>query len=199
MRRLLLVLFASLVASPAVHAATITFDTNPLIGDPALTTPGRQIVGGEPSLTFDIATDVLVFDSAQFGITHPLSFFNGLVADMPESGTDVVVVQDTGTPFLAGLAANLIAARVTTSGPGFFIYFNTNLGLPRLVYSTDLDDPTADLAVLARFTNLTGPEGFAALPTITEDNFAVPEPATLALLAAATLGAMRRRVRSRTR
>jgi hypothetical protein len=199
MRRLLLVLLASLVASPAANAATIAFDTNPLIGNPALTTPGRQIVGGEPSLTFDIATDVLVFDAAQFGITHPLSFFNGLVAGMPTSGTDVVVVQDTGTPFLAGIAANLIAARVTTSGPGFFVYFNTNLDLPRLVYSTDLNDETADLAVLARFTNLTGPEGFAALSTITEDNFAVPEPATLTLFAVATLGALRRRVRNRTR
>jgi hypothetical protein len=197
MRRLSFVLLACLIASPAANAAVINFDTNPLIGNPALTTPGRQVVGGEPSLTFDIATDVIVFDSAQFGVTNPLSFFNGLVADLPPGGADVIVVQDTGTPFLAGIAADLIAAQVTTSGAGFFMYFNTNLQLARLVYSTDLGDAESDLAVLARFTNIAGPEGFATFPTVTADNFAVseavPEPATLTLLAAAAMGILRRR------
>ena len=197
MRRVLFVVLATLCASGGAQAAVINFDTNPLIGNPALTTPGRQVVGGEPSVAFDVANDVLVFDQAQFGLTNPLSFFNGLVAGLPTSGADVVVVQDTGTPFLAGIAADLIAAQVTTSSPGFFIYFNTNLQLARLVYSTDLSDNQADLAVLARFTTLAGADGFAALPSITADNFAVPEPGTLALVAIGAFGVLRRRVHAR--
>ena len=39
--------------------------------------------------------------------------------------------------------------RSLLQGPGFFIYFNSGLDLPRLVYSTDLSDNTADLKVLA--------------------------------------------------
>jgi hypothetical protein len=88
------------------------------------------------------------------------------------------------TPFGAGSAANLIAGQIMTPGPGFFIYFNSGLDLPRLVFSTDLDDNTADLKVLFRMTNLSGQPG--GLATFTESNFAfVPEPSTLMLLAAA--------------
>ncbi len=199
MRRVLFAALAVVLASPAAHAAVIRFDTNPLIGNPVLTMPGRQVVGGEPSIVFDIATDVLQFDAAQFGVANPLSFFNGLVAGLPAAGTDVVVVQDTAAMFGAGNAANLIAAQMTSSAPGFFIYFNTNLQLARLVYSSDLGDETSDLAVLARFTNIAGADGFAALPTIEADNFAVPEPTALALLAAASLGLLRRRARRAAR
>jgi hypothetical protein len=54
----------------------------------------------------------------------------------------------------AGLAANLIANTVNAPGSGFFIYFNSGLDLPRLVFSTDLSAPTADLKVLARLNGL---------------------------------------------
>src|SRR5215204_229288 len=141
MRRLLLIAVAWLVTVPSAHAATFTFTVNPLTGNPALTTPGRQIVGGEPSIVFNPATDVFAFDAAAFGVTAPLSFANGLTTAIPTTQTDVIVVRN-GAPLAAGLAADAIAAQVTQSGPGFFIYFNTALNLPRLVYSTDLDDPT---------------------------------------------------------
>ncbi len=196
MRRLIPALLAIAIASPVAQAAVIRFDTNPLIGSPVLSEPGRQVVGGEPSIVFDIAADVLEFDAAQFGVANPLSFFNGLVAGLSPGGADIVVVQDTGAPFGAGNAANLIAAQVTTSAPGFFIYFNTNLQLARLVYSPDLSEATSDLAVLARFTNIAGTEGFAAFPEIESDNFAVPEPTTLALFGVAGLGLLRRRLRA---
>ena len=51
-------------------------------------------------------------------------------------------------------SVNDLAAQISVSTPGFFVYFNTGLNLPRLVYSADLSDNTADLAVLARLTNL---------------------------------------------
>src|SRR5262249_51532542 len=84
--------------------------------------------------------------------------------------------------FAAGNAANLIAAQVTTSGPGFFIYFNQGLNTPRLVFSTDLSDNTADLKILARMTNLIGQPG--ELANFTSANFALvetPVPASFVL------------------
>jgi hypothetical protein len=93
------------------------------------------------------------------------------------------------TPFGAGNAADLIASRITTSGPGFFVYFNQGLDLPRLVYSTDLSDHNADLKILARMLNLNGAEGRNAIPNFTAANFDIttatasaPEPSTLPIL-----------------
>lgn len=195
------VLAATLVwlsMSHATHAATFTFDTDPFAGSTAPTTPGRQIVGGEPFITFDPATDVFVFDPVIFNVSAPLSFYNGLGSALPASGAEVIVLQDSTVPFNAGLAANLIAGQVTTPGAGFFIYFNSGLDLPRLVYSPNLDDETSDLKIMARMTNLGGQAGRDSLASFTTDNFStVPEPASLTLCvlgAAALIG--RRRSRS---
>ena len=194
--RVALVLGILLSATPA-SAAIITIDQLPAGFAGALATPGRQIIGGEPSINFSIATDVFALDSAEFGINQVL-FANSLTANLPATGVNMIVVQDAG--MLAGTAANLIAAQLTTPGAGFFVYFNTNLQLARLVYSADLDDPSADLAVLARLQNISGAAGFAQMPSFTAANFAVtaPEPATLALFGTALAGAIvrRRRVRN---
>lgn len=185
-RALVRAAFAVLLGWSAAAGATVfSFQTDPFAGTTALTTPGRQIVGGEDFITFNVATDVFAFNPAVFGISQ-LSFFNGLVEDLPAGGVNVIVLQTQPIPFAAGLAANLIAAEITTPGPGFFIYFNSGLDLPRLVYSTNLDDNTADLRILARLTNLSGQPGRDALPTFTAANFAlVDEPSTLVLFAAA--------------
>jgi hypothetical protein len=198
----------------AVNAVVITFDDDPFMGTAALTTPGRQVVGGELFTAFDIATDVFSFTSPAFGVTPPVSFANGVAASLATSGLNVIVLENLdndgnpATPFAAGTAANLIADRITGAGAGFFMYFNSGLDLARLVYSTDLSDNTADLKVLARLTNLTGAMGQAALENFTAGNFAVdgeigeptpvPEPATGALLLTGLLllGARRHRRRS---
>jgi hypothetical protein len=150
-------------------------------------------VGGELFISFSIASDVFAFDPSVFGVQDQVLFANDLAANLPTSGVNTIVLQDTdndsntGTPFGAGNAANLIAAQITVDGPGFFVYFNQGLDMPRLVYSTNLSDNSADLKILARMTNLLGQSD--ALPTFTAANFAmitdsspVAEPTTLALL-----------------
>lgn len=189
MRSAIPVLTAALLTlSTPAAAAVITFNTDPFAGSTALTTPGRQVVGGEQSITFDIATDVFSFDAAVFDIGDTVSFANALASNLPASGVNILVLQtldndaNPATPFGAGNAADLIAAQITSAGAGFFIYFNSGLNLPRLVYSTDLSENTSDLKILARMTNLTGQS--SALSTFESDNFqivAAPEPSTLAL------------------
>ena len=165
--------------------------------------PGRQIVGGELFTAFDIGADVFEFSTFVFGIDQIL-FANDLVGNLPTSDVNVVVLQsldndgDPTTPFGAGNAASLIAAQITQPGPGFFIYFNSGLNLPRLVFSTDLSENTSDLKVLARLTDFSGQPG--VLPTFTEENFSVtqvPEPATLLLMTTGGALLVSRRLRSK--
>jgi hypothetical protein len=188
-------LFAAVLFTVATNAsaATISFVTDPFEGSNALTTPGRQIVANELFTDFDIASDVFAFDPIVFGIGDIL-FANDVVGNLPTSGINTVVLRtfdndaDLTTPFGAGNAANLIAAQITSSAPGLFIYFNSGLDLPRLVYSTDLGDNTADLKILARFTNLGGQPGRDALAGVSAANFAinpVPEPGSLLLITTA--------------
>jgi hypothetical protein len=189
------VLFA--VTSNA-NAAIILFDTNPFAGSTALTTPGRQVVGNELFINFDIANDVFAFDKHFFDVNEIL-FANDEVGGLPTSGVNTIVLRtfdndaDPVTPFGAGNAANLIAEQITSPGAGFFIYFNSGLDLARLVYSTDLDDNTADLKILARMENLSGQTGRDAFPSFAADNFAVvPEPSSLLLFAVAGALSVRR-------
>jgi hypothetical protein len=173
-------------------AAVISFNSDPFAGSDALTTPGRQVVGGELFLpSFDFASDVFVFDAKFFDVSG-IAFVNDVIENVPASGVNTIALRtfdndnDPGTAFGAGTAANLLAAQITTPGAGFFIYFNQGLDLPRLVYSTDLDDPTADLKILARFSSLTGAGGQNQMALFSADNFevrGVPEPASLVLIA----------------
>lgn len=194
----------SVLAASNASATTFTFDSDPFAGSTALTTPGRQVVGGEPSISFDTATDRFVFDRGFFAVGDTVSFANDVVSNLATSGLNVIVLEtfdndgNSGTPFGAGTATNLLAGRITTDGAGFFVYFNQGLDVPRLVYSTNLNDETADLKILARMTNLAGSTG--ALAGFTAANFdiaaaAVPEPAVWAMMLAGfgvVGGAMRR-------
>jgi hypothetical protein len=49
---------ALLTLHATVNAATFRFDADPFANSTALTTPGRQIVGGEPSISFSIVSDL---------------------------------------------------------------------------------------------------------------------------------------------
>jgi hypothetical protein len=173
--------FGLIAFASAGSAATLLFESNPLAGSPVLAQPGRQILSNETLLTFDPAIDELVINTQVFQVSDGLSFASGLAPALPMSGANFIVLQN-GAPLVAGTAANAIAAQITQPTPGFFIYFNSGLNLARLVYSTNLDDPTADLATFARFTNLSTAEGFSgsALSAITAENVTTtPEPSSL--------------------
>lgn len=180
-------------ASLPARAAIFDFNVDPFAGTTALSTPGRQVIGNEISIpVFDFANDVLRFDTRVFDIAPGINFVNSRAAGLPTGRVNVIALRDidadnnpaNGVLNNAGLSANLIAGQITESGAGFFVYFNSVLNLNRLVYSTDLNSPTADLKILARFTGQTGLAAAAALPAFTAGNFAtaVPEPASWALL-----------------
>lgn len=125
---------ALLLASAATaRATTFTFDTDPFAGSTALTTPGRQIVAGELFITFVPGSDRFVFDPAAFALNltdpfiPPVVFASDVAANLPTSGANFIVLREFPVPLGAGGAADLIAARVTTPGAGFFIYFNSGL------------------------------------------------------------------------
>lgn len=185
---------ALLLAAQPAQAVDVLFDSNPFAGSVADPNDDVRAVftGNQINLaSFDVATDRFVFDRSFFNVGNSLSFANSLAANLPGSGINVVVIEDntttTGAAFNAGTAANLIAQAVTSDGAGFFYYNNSTLQVNRLVYSTNLNSPTADLSVLARINSPAGLDAIAALPNFTAENFAlapVPEPETYTLLLA---------------
>lgn len=181
----------------AAHAALVVFNVPAFQGSAADPNDGvRTVFGGVERLlpSFDVTQDTFVFSPTAFNLPGGLGFASttaaGLSAGPVPSGTRVIVLQDTdndgnpATGFNAGSAANLIANALSDDGAGFFIYSNSALGVNRLVYSTNLNSSTADLSILARIQSPTGAAARAALPSFQADNFAVPEPGTLGLLAA---------------
>jgi hypothetical protein len=208
MSRFVVILSLLLLPSATARAATFVFFSDPFAGSTALTTPGRQVVGGEPSISFTPGVDQFQFDVAGFGsygVGSSILFANNTIGNIPSTNVNTVVLRtfdddaNPATAFGAGIAHNLIAGQLTTPTPGFFIYFNSGLDLPRLVFSPNLDDNTADLKILARITNLTGGAGQAAMANFTATDFAivntVPEPSSMLLLTSggALLAFLRRR------
>lgn len=183
--------------APAAHAAAVVFDTAPFQGSNADPNDGiRTVFGGNERFLagFDFAQDQFVFNPAAFGLAGPIAFASGLAAALPTSGADVIVLQSTdndgnpATPFNAGSAATLIANALEADGAGFFVYHNSVLGVNRLVFSTNLNSATADLAILARITAPSGADAIAQLPGFGAANFTVPVPATWALAGLGLIG-----------
>lgn len=132
------------------------------------------------SIESDTNIDVFSLSAADFGIEGDVSFaavdLSSDFAEIPEGANVIVLLNtdndgDSETPFLAGTAATQIADLVSEPGPGVFVYLNSNLGVNRLVYSSDLSDASADLSIIARHTDLTGTDAADALTDFSADNF----------------------------
>jgi PEP-CTERM motif len=180
-----------LLAPLAATAADTVFSKDPFAGSAANPDDGIRTIVNTQQLSlpaFDFYSDRFVFDPGAFALSGPLSFASGLSTSLPASGANLIVIQDTSASFNAGAAANAIAHAMSTDGAGFFLYHNVVLGVNRLVYSTNLNLNTADLAVLARIEAPLGDQALQALGGFNAGNFAltsaVPEPASLALLLA---------------
>ncbi|MEO1328687.1 MAG: hypothetical protein AAFW46_03420 [Pseudomonadota bacterium] len=155
--------------------------------------------GGDTLLDFDIRKDKWGLDAADFGIEGPLEFQNveraaddDVAAGLEgvEAGANVYVLQ--GVWNNAGQAAAALSAELDAQdadeGPLFFVYYNVNLDVSRLMFVDDVSFDEATGAIngsLAQISNLgeTGQfapgvddlDAIADLATFTAENFVFDE------------------------
>ena len=145
--------------------------------DAVVYTPSQ--LGSGPDQLSDWLTDQdrFLLDASGLGVTGDLSFVNALATDLPTGGINVIVLQDSDddndpdTPFNARSAARLIGAQIQTPGSGFFVYFNSGLGVNRLVLTEDLADGEANFSVLAAINTISGQRAIDELPDFSAANF----------------------------
>ena len=118
-------------------------------------------------LDYTIGEDKFAFDAKDLGLKN-LTFQKGQSSQIAGDG-NLIVLTD---PFpAAGAAARAIANNPNiTSDAGAFVYFNTTLGLTRLVYSNDLSDG-GDISVLANMDNQRGATGLANIANFSANDF----------------------------
>lgn len=148
------------------------FDGDPFRGVD-VSAAGRQVVNTPDELPdFSIEQDALVGVLADLGLSGPQVFVNGTAEQLTAlAGTDANVVVIQGAIGNAGAAATAVANTGVADGPGVFVYWNTSLLINRLVYSSDLGDPTADISILANIRSLEGDAALDALPAFSASNF----------------------------
>lgn len=133
-------------------------------------TTGIRFVNQPDIITdYEIGRDQFVFDSSDLNITN-FTFQKGTTAQIAANGNFIVQLD----PFVnAATAARAIADNAAiTAKEGAFIYFNTTLGISRLVYSQDLANG-GDISILANLTNQAGQNGIANLANFTASDFSL--------------------------
>jgi Ca2+-binding RTX toxin-like protein len=137
-------------------------------GTPNPTPNGIRVLGTPDAITdFNIAADKFALDAQELGINQ-INFQKGNAADITSNGNVIVLTNSFAN---AAAAAKAIADNNNiTAQEGAFVYFNTNLGISRLVYSQDLSSG-GDISILANLTNQSGASGVANLTTFSADNF----------------------------
>ncbi len=120
---------------------------------------------------FNIRNDQFLLNGRDLGI-NKLTFQKGATSELSGNANALVLLN----PFAnAAAAAKAIADNnAITADAGVFVYFNSTLGISRLVYSTDLSDG-GDISVLANLTNQAGATGIKQLNQFTQQDFALTE------------------------
>lgn len=106
---------------------------------------------------YEIGQDQIVFNRQTFGVNN--FNFQSANANQLSGNNNLVVLTDAGFAN-AGVAAAAIANSGITAEKGAFVYFNTSLGISRVVFSENLAD-NGRFSVQANLTNLTNPAGQA--------------------------------------
>lgn len=118
---------------------------------------------------FTVGEDKFVLDQKDLGLKD-LTFQKGSSAAIAGDGNLIVL---TNAFPAAGAAARAIANNNNiTSQAGAFVYFNSTLGLTRLVYSQDLGNG-GNVSVLANLDNQRGAAGLANVANFTASDFAL--------------------------
>lgn len=139
-------------------------------GTPALAGQTGIAVLNRPDIIPDytIGEDQFVFNGQDLGIEN-FVFQEGTSSQIGDG--NAIVLLD---PFpAAGAAARAIANNPNiTADEGVFVYFNSTLGISRLVYSRDLSDG-GDISVLANLTSQQGAAGLANIGNFSGADFAL--------------------------
>lgn len=139
-------------------------------GTPALAAAPNINVLNQPDSINDFTNgeDQFVFDRVSSRINE-IQFQKGAAVEIADG--NVIVLTN---PFAAaGAAARAIANNENvTAREGAFVYFNSTLGVNRLVYSNDLANG-GDISVLANLNNQRGDAGLANLANFTAADFSL--------------------------
>lgn len=133
------------------------FADNPFSGGtPTPAANGIQVLN-KPDIIKDyqIEEDKLVFDHQQLGVNQ-LNFQKGISSQL--SGPSNLLVLQDAFPNAAAAAKAIADNNAITADAGLFVYFNTTLGISRVVFSQDLNDG-GPISVLANLDNLKDPTG----------------------------------------
>ncbi|MBW4662249.1 MAG: hypothetical protein KME15_26650 [Drouetiella hepatica Uher 2000/2452] len=115
---------------------------------------------------FTIAEDQFTLDGADLGI-GAINFQKAAASQLANG--NVIVLTD-GFAAAGGAARAIANNNAVTADAGVFAYFNTTLGLTRLVYSRDLGDG-GDISVLANLDNQRGAAGLTNIASFAATNF----------------------------
>ncbi len=120
-------------------------------GTPNVTPNGISALNRPDIITdFTLNHDQFALDASDLGI-HSIHFSSGLSNQL---GDGNILVLTDGFANAAAAAKAIDNNHNITADEGVFIYFNTSLGISRLVYSENLGDG-GPISVLANLTNLT--------------------------------------------
>jgi Ca2+-binding RTX toxin-like protein len=135
---------------------------NPFANGTPATTPNGIIALNRPDIItdFTINQDSFVLDASDLGI-NSIHFSSGISNSI---GNGNVIVLTDGFANAATAAKAIADNNNITADQGVFAYFNTTLGISRLVYSQDLSDggPLSVLANLTSLNDITNQGSFSA-------------------------------------